>query len=822
MTAPLVGLRAVELSNALTGAQVGQVLADYGAEVTLVEPPGGSPLRRQSGFPMWSRGKQSIELDLKVPDDVTRARELVAASDVLIESWRPGVAERLGLGYDEASAGNPRLVYASITGFPRTGPFAHAKGYEGLVMAKLGGYWVAQRAVPRPGPAFLASPACSFGASQNALQGILAALHEREHSGAGQRVFANMVLGVGSYDPWNWYTHMFASRYPDAYTPIANISEDGQPNSFMLYCLLVCQTSDGHWLQFSQVMPRLFKAMIEGLGLGWIWDDPRWKTAPHFEDPETRMAFWNLLLGTVKGMTLAEVQKAVDADQNVWAEIFRSGNQLLDHPQLVHDGQVIELDDAERGRVRQLGPFARLSATPASVTQGAPKLGQHSAPLGARGAPGRSGATPSTASAASVSAASTAAAGPPLAGITVLELGSFYAAAYGATMLTDLGARVYKVESLEGEPMRTLLPMPETGSAKVLQGKESIALDLRSPEGREIVLELARRSDLVLCTYRAGVADRLAVGVDDLMAVNPNLFYLEAPGYGIDGPCGSRPAFAPTIGAGTGMAMRNVGPVVGHGIAADVDEVRATSILLNTGNNISFVNCDGIAANGVATSLLLGLLARDRGAGGQRGLASMLNTVGQLLSEDMLEYDGRPAVPKADERLLGYGALYRLYETADGWAFLAAPGAHEWDAVAAALAGTVDLAADERFATAEARHTNDAALAEVLETAFRTRSAAAWERHLLALDVGCMEVSTESPESMMQNDAFGRAHGLVVDVVGPVYDEHPRLRSHSTFSRSTTTEQSGCTHGQHTDAILREIGYDGERIASLRAANVVA
>jgi len=335
------------------------------------------------------------------------------------------------------------------------------------------------------------------------------------------------------------------------------------------------------------------------------------------------------------------------------------------------------------------------------------------------------------------------------------------------------------------------------------------------------VLELARRSDLVLCTYRAGVADRLGVGVDDLLAVNPSLFYLEAPGYGIDGPCGNRPAFAPTIGAGAGMAMRNVGPVVGDRIAADVDEVRAMSILLNSGNNISFVNCDGIAANGVATSLLLGLVARDRGAGGQRGLASMLNTVGQLLSDNMVDYADRPAVPSADERLLGYSALYRLYEAADGWGFLAAPADDEWAALVAALAGVVDLGSDERFTTAESRRANDAALGELLEATFRSRPASAWEEMLLPADVGFMEVSTESPESMMQNDAFGRAHGLVVDVVGPVFDDHPRLRSHTTFSRSTTTERSGCTHGQHTDAILREIGYDDERIGTLRAANLV-
>ena len=131
--------------------------------------------------------------------------------------------------------------------------------------------------------------------------------------------------------------------------------------------------------------------------------------------------------------------------------------------------------------------------------------------------------------------------GPPLAGVTIVELGTFYAAPYGAAVLADFGARVIKVEAPEGDPLRNLMPFPELAGVKAMQGKESVAVDMASERGREIVLELARRADVVLQSFRAGVAERHGYTAADLLAVNPDLVYLNAPGYGSDGPCGHRP-----------------------------------------------------------------------------------------------------------------------------------------------------------------------------------------------------------------------------------------------------------------------------------------
>ncbi|WP_157124308.1 CoA transferase [Nocardia pseudovaccinii] len=120
------------------------------------------------------------------------------------------------------------------------------------------------------------------------------------------------------------------------------------------------------------------------------------------------------------------------------------------------------------------------------------------------------------------------------------------------------GAKVIKVEPLDGDTIRGLVPFPEAGGAKVMQGKESIALDMRSPEGLAIVHQLARQADVVLQTYRAGAAVRAAVDARTSKALNPDLVYLCAPGYGTDGPYGARPAYAPSIGAATGLALTDM------------------------------------------------------------------------------------------------------------------------------------------------------------------------------------------------------------------------------------------------------------------------
>ncbi len=814
-TGPLVGLRVLDLSNSPAGGQASQTLADFGAEVVHVEPPGGSPLRELPSFPMIGRGKRSIVLDLHDADDAALARTMALGADVLIETFRPGVMERLGLGYQNLSAANPRLVYGSVTAFGRTGPYAGVKGYEALVMARIGALWASQAMVTREGPAHVSVPYCSYGASQQLLTGVCAALHERERSGRGQRVDATLVNGVASLGTWNWYLNVITSKFPDAFTPSSPIGKHGTPLTPMVFMLLIALSKDGRWLQFSQVQLHLYMEMLKVMGLDWMLQDEEWKDAVWAADSPKTGEFWDKLYEAVQSKTLAEWNQVFENDHNVWAETMRRGSELLDHPQMQHLGAVVEIDDAEHGLVRQPGPIVKMSGTPAVLERGAPALDADGAAL-------REAPWPAVAGSEAEQGTDAANGEAALGDVTMLELGTFFAAPFGGTVLREVGARVIKVEPLGGEPMRTLLPFPELGAAKCVQGKESICVDLSTEEGRAIVHALARKSDIVLQSFRAGVAERQGVDAATLRAVNPDLVYLNSPGYGIDGPCGDRPAYAPTIGAGSGLVMRNIGTAIEERPGLSLKEIRADALRLSGAGTTEYAQADGISALTAASAMALGLLVRDRTGVSQEMLTTMLTSTAQALADDMTEYKDRPPTQAADAELLGYAALYRLYRAADEWIYLAAPSAGDWAALCTALEDEADLAADARFADAAARAANDAALARVLEGIFASKPAQHWEDALLAADVGCVVAHREPPESVLQSAEFAGAADMLVEVEHPTFGDHVRLRPYLSFSRSATVAEPGVLAGQHTDGILSELGYSAEAIADLRERKVVA
>lgn len=832
-TRPLDGLRVVDLSWGLAGALTTLVLADGGAEVIRVEPPGGDVLRTQPAFPLWLRGKKSVVLDLRAPAGRDDAHALVDTADVLVESFRPATAARLGFAPEALARRQPRLVHASITGFGRRGPYAHVKGYEGIVLAKLGGMMHVAGMAPRPGPAFPAVPYASFSAAMCALQGVFAALYVRERRGVGQHVDASLVQGLAAHDPWEWFLRVLFEKYPGAFAPAPPYSARGVPSTGFAFRLLVCLTKDGRWLQFSQTSPHLFRDFMDVLGLAWMFDDPEWSSVPDFDSEEKREAFWERMLDAARERTLEEWQRVFDEHPNVWAEPFRTTRDLLDHPQMRHNGQVADGELPGLGRVRQLGPLVKPSGAPAPAPAPPPAIGEHDALLaharatgGGRAADGAGAIAPDAGAPAEVRGATSPRAALPrraLEGVIVLELGIWYAAPFGGALLADLGARVIKIEPLGGEPMRHVLPVPEAGAVKVLQGKESVALDIAAPEGRAIVHALARRADVVLLGYRAGVAEKLGVDAASLQRVNPRLVCLAAPGYGVGGPCGRKPAFAPTIGVASGAALFQAGPSIPHGPDLALDEIKPASIRLNYAAQAPG-NADGASALGVAAALLFGLVARERTGVAPSLLTSMLCTTAYAVSDDGIGYDGRPPRAAPDPMLYGMGALYRLYECAAGWVFLAAPQEREWAPLCAALAGHggADLADDPRFADAAARARHRDVLAGRLAAIFRGAAADDWERRLLVRDVACVAVAEGPVARAVMYDAVTRDAGMLAEVEHPTFGVHRRLAPVVGLSVTPGEARPAPTLGMHSELVLHELGYDDTAIESLRERGVVA
>ena len=200
MSGPLAGTRVVEMATTISGPYAAMLLGDLGAEVIKVEAPeGGDPFRRwgghQSGvrpqFSAYNRGKKSICLDVKTPDGRDAFRRLAATADILVENFRPGTMDRLGIGYEDLRPGNPRLVYTSISGFGRTGPFAGRPSYENVTLA-LSGLWSRLVDLRRPRP--IGPNLADQLTSLYAVYGTLAALHHASRTGQGQRVDVSMLV----------------------------------------------------------------------------------------------------------------------------------------------------------------------------------------------------------------------------------------------------------------------------------------------------------------------------------------------------------------------------------------------------------------------------------------------------------------------------------------------------------------------------------------------------------------------------------------------------------------------------------------------------
>jgi crotonobetainyl-CoA:carnitine CoA-transferase CaiB-like acyl-CoA transferase len=805
---PLAGLVVVDLSTTLPGAQATQFLADCGAEVILVEPPDGSPLRDLAGWPALLRGKRSVTLDIHDDADLERLRALLRRADVTVDTMRPATAERLGLTHDALSESYPRLVVATITGWGSTGPFRNYKGWEALVMAKTGVMHEKRGLASRPGPAYITTAYASWGAAHAAVQGVLAALCERETSGRGQIVETNLVTGMGSMDPYNWFYEMVLERYPGAFEPMdAAYDDQGRPQAYLIYALLVCPTKDGRWLQFAQVSPRLIGAWLNELDLMGEIANPKWQGFPMLPTAELRTEWWDMMIERVGARTLAEWQQAMTENPDLSGELFRTPDESLDHPQTVHEGRATTVIDPELGPVRQPSTLIHADGKPLTKLRPAPRLGEHnySVTLGQQddGAPPAPDANHDA---------------PPLKGVTVLEFGSMFAGPYGATLLADLGARVIKVEPLGGDNIRNLVAFPEAGGAKVLQGKESVAIDFSKPEGLDLVYGLAKSSDIVLQCFRGNAAERAKIDEASLKAVNPELAFVTTSGYGVDGPFAHRAAYAPSVGAASGISL-----VDSHDAGdppADLDDLHRRAVQLHAGGAVPAVQSDGIAAHGVGSALMVALYAKRVGGRLTNAVTTMLGSAQQAMIPYNASYPSRPAIEAADDEFFGINALYRMYPAADGFVFLAAPLAREWPALSKAMSPYVDLHSDARFGDADSRANHDEELIAVLTPVFVTKTKREWEDELSAQDVGCVEVLEANSELVLQTDPYFEA-GYSVQAHSPIFEEHRRLAPLCRFSRSRSEAKSGCTIGQHTDAVLREIGLDDAEIADLRTKEIV-
>jgi crotonobetainyl-CoA:carnitine CoA-transferase CaiB-like acyl-CoA transferase len=814
MAGPCDGIVVLDFSWGMAGGLATAVLADFGAEVIKIEPPAGDPFRNHPAWIAWNRGKKSAVLDLKTNEGRKQAQLLAQQADVVLESFRPGVAPRLGIDYATLSGTNPRIIYASISGWGREGPLSQVAGYEGVIAAKSGRMASFEGQMNRAGPAYAAVPVGTWAASQAAVRGILGALLDRDANGQGHWVRTSILQNMIPYDLAGLIMRQLSHQDPANFPPDALGAQLRLP---MLQYIPV-RTKDGRWLQHANLMDRLFRAYLKAVGLGWVLEEELFENAPTMNH-ESREALRELILSKMQERTLAEWMAVYRADGNIAAEPFLYATEGMRHEQFVHNAHAVEIADPRVGRLTAPGLLARLGDTPGKVGGPAPELGHHTAEILRRIRTNTGQITEHTIEKTNADAFRRKPGRPLLDEITVLDFSMVIAGPYAAAMLAEMGARVIKIDATpEREQTISIGGGMAPLNIKNYAGKEAIQVNLQTPEGQKIIHQLIARADVLLHNFRPGVPVRLAIDWDTCRFINPRLIHVYVGAYGATGPHSRRPGAHPIPGALLGGALRQAGrgnpPPPEQSM--DLEQIKEVSRLLMRANE---ANPDPNTSQAVATAIMMALFARSRSGRGQAVEITMLQANAWANADEAYDYNGRPACALPDEQCFGLNALYRLYRASEGWVFLACVSDREWKAFCSTV-NRPDLLANARFASGPARTAHDSELAREIEEIFAARPADMWEQLLIAADVACLRADTDFG-TFVEEHPQAAANRMVVEVESPRYGKYLRHGAIIDFSRAAVRLGHGSFPGEHTVRLMRELGYSESEISELSARRII-
>ncbi len=362
-------LRVLDVTQVMAGPYCAMVLADLGADVIKIEPPAGDSTRRMPGavgadspsFNAVNRGKRSVVLNLKAREGREVFTRFVRSTDILIENYRPGVMDALGLGYEALAPLNPRLIYASISGYGQTGPERGKGGFDLIAQGVAGIMSVTGE--PGGPPVKAGVPLTDLGAGLFALVGILAAVEHRHRTGVGQRVDTSLVDAGVALSVWEATEYFSGVGMP---TALGSAHRMNAP-----YQAIRC--ADGY-ITLGAANERLFRRLCEVLG------HTEWADQPEFADNASRVTHREALAGRIESitslqprshwLTLLESHDIPCGPINDYAQVFAD-------PQVLAREMVVETKHPTLGHLRTLGSPIKLSATPPDGSRRAPMLGEH-------------------------------------------------------------------------------------------------------------------------------------------------------------------------------------------------------------------------------------------------------------------------------------------------------------------------------------------------------------------------------------------------------------------------------------------------------------
>jgi crotonobetainyl-CoA:carnitine CoA-transferase CaiB-like acyl-CoA transferase len=375
MPGPLAGIRVLDLTSVVSGPLATMFLADQGAEVIKIEPLGGDITRRSrqsisaSGefsalFVSSNRGKRSLALDLKRPEAAKIMRKLITTSDVLVQNFRPGTMERLGLGEPALRDLNPRLIYVSISGVGESGPYARKRVYDPIIQG-LSGFADLQADPKTRRPQMIRTIVADKTTAIFAAQAVTAALFARERTGEGQHIRLAML------------DTMIAYLWPEAMTQYTVVGREATTADPTARPDLIFETADGY-ITVGTISDSEWQGFCAASGRPGLTEDPRFNSPGGRAVNATERI--QLMAEIIKERPTAEWLQRLDANDVPSAPVLRR-NEVIANEQVLARELIIELDHPDIGRVRQPVPAARFDRTPARIQGPAPRIGEHSAAI---------------------------------------------------------------------------------------------------------------------------------------------------------------------------------------------------------------------------------------------------------------------------------------------------------------------------------------------------------------------------------------------------------------------------------------------------------
>lgn len=697
----LSDLRVIDLSTGVAGPFAAKLFSGFGADVVKIEPPDGDPTRRIGPFPApnsaastspsvggmfayLNAGKRIITLDLEDPEDRAQAADLCADADVVLESFPPGHAAKLGLGYDDIARANPAVVVASVTPFGQTGPWRDWQATDLTLAAASGLAYV--NGAPDREPLKEPGDVSAFQAGACAYLGVMTALAHRDLTGEGQHVDVSALEAAAS-----------------AFSPqILGAMHSGKPVSRGTTPLLPCK--DGY-VSLNVRHDATWEYM-------WLFfDAPEIAADTRFSTPAARRErakeIERMLRPHLARHTMEELFHGL-APLRLLIGMTLGVDHLLEDPHLAERGFFVPCPALGENAVMPGAPF-KMSATPFShsatpPTRRASAAARHS-PSPFEGEGWGEGESPRL----------------PLSHIRVAALTQAWAGAYATRLLADMGAEVIQLEALDRpDPWRGGYPPRLSGTYpggapgerpydrnaaynSVNTGKKGITLDLNHDEARNALLDLVSASDVVAENFSPRVLGNLGIGYEALREANPSIVLLRMPAYGATGP------YSAYMGNGGSIEpMSGITSLLGY----------AGGPPLNSG----VMHTDAFAGMMAASAVMTALHHRARTGRGQViDLSQQETSIGLIADRVMGRSIGVDSLERRGNRsdLMAPHNYYRCAGD-DSWVAIAIRSDGEWRELADAM-GNSELGA--RFRDLDARRRNVAELDRIISDWTRDRDA---------------------------------------------------------------------------------------------------